>query len=286
MSGYLVDLHVHSAESSYCGHVPAHEIVSAYREAGFDGIAITDHYGGYFFDKIKELPWPEQVDRFMRGYEEAKTAAEGTGFKVYFGIEYRDRITVDDFLVFGLDRQFLLDNPDLHDIPLKEAAERIHAYGGFIIQAHPARIRYAMALGQKLFMDFRTVDMVEHMKTGETLPEVDWAERNTLIGKPSQLTSLRMCYLREPDSLDGVEVYNGNPTWAMDGYAAEKYADEHPEYVRIAASDFHSYPCGMGGTYFDHLPENDAALVRALQEKRIVDFHIGHDVHVAPVKGK
>ena len=72
----------------------------------------------------------------------------------------------------------------------------------------------------------------------------------------------------------------------MDGYAAEKYADEHPEYVRIAASDFHSYPCGMGGTYFDHLPENDAALVRALQEKRVVDFHIGHDVHVAPVKGK
>ena len=42
----------------------------------------------------------------------------------------------------------------------------------------------------------------------------------------------------------------------------------------------------MGGTYFDHLPEDDAALVRALRENRIVDFHIGHDVHVAPVKGK
>ena len=55
MSRYLMDLHVHSADSSYCGSVPAREIVNAYREAGFNGIAITDHYASFFFEKIKEV---------------------------------------------------------------------------------------------------------------------------------------------------------------------------------------------------------------------------------------
>ena len=276
MNGYLVDLHIHSHESSYCGDVPAREIVRQYREAGYHGIAITDHYGPFYFDKIKDLPWPEQVDRFMRGYEEAKAAAEGTDFKVYFGIEYRDRITVDDFLVYGLDRQFLLANPDLHNIPLQEAAERIHAYGGFIIQAHPARVRYAMAMGEKLFMGFKHVDMAAHMQTGERLPEIGWDDRNSLLGKPAQLTQLRMCYLREPQCLDGIEVYNGNPTWAQDVKAVNEYALQHPELVRLSASDYHHNGGMAGGVYFEKLPENDAELVQMLREDRIVDYKTDH----------
>ena len=55
MEGFLLDLHIHTAESSYCGKVPAREIVRAYRDAGFHGVAVTDHYSAYFFDKIKEI---------------------------------------------------------------------------------------------------------------------------------------------------------------------------------------------------------------------------------------
>ena len=276
MSGYLLDLHIHTNESSYCGDVPAQEIVRQYREAGYQGIAVTDHYGGYFFDKIIDRPWEEQVDRFMRGYEAAKAAAEGTGFKVYFGIEYRDRLSVDDFLVYGLDRQFLLDNRDLHDIPLKEAAARIHAYGGFIVQAHPARVRYAMAMGEKLFMGFKHVDMAAHMKSGEKLPEIGWEDRNSLLGKSAQLTQLRMCHLREPEVLDGIEVYNGNPTWAQDIAAVNAYAVQYPHCVRFSASDYHHNNGMAGGMYFETLPEDDAELVRMLREDRIVDYKTDH----------
>ena len=280
MEGFLLDLHIHTAESSYCGKVPAWEMVRAYRDAGFHGVAVTDHYSAYFFDKIKELPWAEQVERYMRGYEEAAAEAAGTDFKVYFGLEYRDRITVDDFLVYGVDKAFLLSNPDLHDIPLKEAAARIHAYGGVILQAHPARLIYGMAMGDKVFTGFRQANINAHIASDDRIPVIDWSERDTLIGKPAQLTCLRMCHLREADSLDGIEIYNGNHTWAQNAADVALYRAQHPEYACIAASDFHSYPNGTGGTYFSRLPESDAELVQLLKAHEITGYRTSYGIEV------
>lgn len=278
MAGYLLDLHIHTAESSLCGRVPAREMVRAYMEQGFHGVAVTDHYAYFFVDRHKDMPWADVVDCYMRGYEEAKAEAAGTDFRVYFGIEYRDRLTVDDFLIYGIDRQFLLDNPDLHDVSLREAAERVHAYGGVILQAHPARLTYAMAMGDELFEGFGQKRMNAHMRSGDPIPEISWYDRKTLIGGPAQLTKLRMCTLREADVLDGIEIYNGNHSWAQDMDMVAQYRKEHPEYACIAASDFHSMPCGYGGTYFDHLPEDDRALVRALKEKKMTGWHTSYSV--------
>lgn len=276
MERYLVDLHIHTSETSGCGRVPGREVVRAYREKGYSGIAITDHYGGFYFDTMRDLPWEEQVSRYMRGYEEALAEAKETDFRVYFGIEYRDRITDDDFLFFGIDRAFLLANPDLHDVSVKEAAARVHAYSGVVFQAHPARVRYAMAMGDELFMGFQHKFMAAHMRTGEQLPEIDWAERETLIGKPRQLTKLRVCNLREPESLDGIEVFNGNHTWALDPERTAQYLRDYPHFIRLSASDFHSYPAGMGGVYFDTLPKDDKELTAMLKEDRIVDYRTSH----------
>ena len=41
---YLYDLHVHSSECSKCAHSTLVEMVKAYKEAGFAGFAITNHF--------------------------------------------------------------------------------------------------------------------------------------------------------------------------------------------------------------------------------------------------
>ena len=69
------DLHVHTAEISPCGRVPAAEMVRRYHEAGYAGCFITDHLSRYGLPEDIDKPWPQVVEAFLRGYELAR--AEG-----------------------------------------------------------------------------------------------------------------------------------------------------------------------------------------------------------------
>ena len=40
----LLDTHVHTCQVSPCGKVPAKEMIELYKEAGYGGVIITDHY--------------------------------------------------------------------------------------------------------------------------------------------------------------------------------------------------------------------------------------------------
>ena len=40
----LLDTHVHTSQVSPCGKVPAEEMIELYKEAGYGGVIITDHY--------------------------------------------------------------------------------------------------------------------------------------------------------------------------------------------------------------------------------------------------
>ena len=42
-------------------------------------------------------------------------------------------------LCYGIDLDFLLDNPDIPELDLEQFAVRVHEYGGLLIQAHPYR---------------------------------------------------------------------------------------------------------------------------------------------------
>ena len=44
MAIYKYDIHTHTSEVSPCGKVEAEKVVELYKEAGYTGIVITDHY--------------------------------------------------------------------------------------------------------------------------------------------------------------------------------------------------------------------------------------------------
>jgi len=52
MAIYKYDTHVHTKEVSPCGKVPAIEVVKLYKDAGYHGIVITDHYCDSFFESL------------------------------------------------------------------------------------------------------------------------------------------------------------------------------------------------------------------------------------------
>ena len=50
MTIYKYDIHTHTSEVSPCGKVEAEKVVELYKEAGYTGIVITDHYYEGFFE--------------------------------------------------------------------------------------------------------------------------------------------------------------------------------------------------------------------------------------------
>lgn len=137
INGYLYETHMHTSEGSACGMNSGAEMVRAYAEAGYTGIIVTDHffYGNTAVDRT--LPWNEWVERYCLGYEHAKEEGEKLGLQVFFGWESGYRGT--EFLVYGLDGQWLLAHPEIRDATVEEQYGMVHAGGGIVVQAHPYR---------------------------------------------------------------------------------------------------------------------------------------------------
>ena len=137
---YIYEVHLHTDESSVCGRTPAREYIPYYMDQGYDGIVVTDHFTGnpsYVPDRT--APWKQQVDEYCRGYEEALNEGVRRGFKVFFGIE--QQFANDECLIYGPDKQWLLDHPDAPHWSRRRWFDEINAIDGCIVLAHPFRVR-------------------------------------------------------------------------------------------------------------------------------------------------
>lgn len=137
MKEFKFDAHVHTSESSACACTTGAEIAEAYKNAGYSGIVITDHFFNGNTSIPSDLPWKERVEMFCKGYENAKRRGDEIGLTVLFGWEYAYENS--DFLTYGLDREWLLKHPEVLDLPVWQYAELVHQWGGFIVHAHPFR---------------------------------------------------------------------------------------------------------------------------------------------------
>jgi hypothetical protein len=137
--GYLYETHMHTCLASACGKSTGKEHVRRYRDLGFTGIIITDHFFGGNCAVPRHLPWDEKIRLFCAGFEDAWEEGQKVGLDVFFGWEqgYGD----DEYLVYGLDKQWLLDHPEIEKCSRARQLALVHEGGGAVIQAHPFRMR-------------------------------------------------------------------------------------------------------------------------------------------------
>lgn len=136
---YIYETHLHTVEGSACGKSHGEDYLKAYQDLGYAGIIVTDHFFNGNCAVDRRLPWKERVEQFCRGYELTKEAGDKIGFPVFFGWE--DCFDKDEYLIYGLDKQWLLDHPDMLEWDHVEHYHKIHEAGGLVIQAHPFRER-------------------------------------------------------------------------------------------------------------------------------------------------
>ena len=158
---YLYETHLHTCQGSACGISKGCEYPKLYQDLGYDGLFVTDH----FFQGNCAAPrtgvWKDRVDAYMAGYLDALNTGEKIGFKVFFGIE--QNYSGDEYLLYGIDRDFLLDNPDIEHVSRDTLFERVHAYGGCVVQAHPFRERGYIS---KMHFQLDGIDAVEAVNMG------------------------------------------------------------------------------------------------------------------------
>ncbi len=136
---YTYETHLHTCRASLCGKSEGSEHVRYYKELGYTGIFVTDHFFGGNTAVPRDLPWKERVDWFCSGYEEALIAGQKMGLDVFFAWE--QNYEGDEYLIYGPDKEWLLEHPDIEHWSRTRQLEEVHKAGGAVIQAHPFRSR-------------------------------------------------------------------------------------------------------------------------------------------------
>ena len=136
---YLYETHLHTMEGSACSSTPAADYIEYMMELGYSGIIVTDHFFNGNSCISKTLPWKDRIEQYCAGYEHALAAAEGLDFNVMFGVEYN--FQGDEYLLYGVDKNWLLENKDIMEKSRKEVYDLVHQAGGMMIHAHPYRER-------------------------------------------------------------------------------------------------------------------------------------------------
>ena len=134
---YLYETHLHTREGSACGISRAREYIGKYLDLGYTGIIVTDHFFRGNCRADRNLPWNKWVPEFCRGYEAAREEGERRGLDVFFGWE--ETVDGNDFLVYGLDKAWLLEHPEAAEWTRKKQFNEVRRNGGCVVLAHPFR---------------------------------------------------------------------------------------------------------------------------------------------------
>lgn len=169
---YRYETHLHTCQGSRCGVSTGAEHARYYKDIGYQGIFVTDHFFGGNTAVPHYGPWKDRINMFCSGFEDAWNEGQKIGLDVFFGWE--QTFEGDDYLVYGLDKQFMLDHPEMEHWSRKEQYEQVHAAGGCVVQAHPFRMRgYILAI----HLGDRLADGVEVANAGNTPAQDAYAWR-------------------------------------------------------------------------------------------------------------
>ena len=134
---YKTELHCHTAEASTCAHEIAAATVEKYIRHGYTTLVLTNHFTHGEME-AHGLTYREELDRVWNAYLKAREAA-GDRLNVLFAVELCLMGARNDYLMFGVTRDFLLDHEDIFSMRLGKVHDLCLDNGILLIQAHPMR---------------------------------------------------------------------------------------------------------------------------------------------------
>ncbi len=134
---YKYETHLHTSPVSACGRASVRETLEFYKEMGYDGVFITNH----FLDGNIAIDWntpvKEKLDFYFSDYEEGVKIGGEIGIKVFMGVEMSYGGT--DFLVYGLSKEWYYEHTDILNERKSRQLPFMMSEGALVVQAHPFR---------------------------------------------------------------------------------------------------------------------------------------------------
>ena len=135
---YKYETHLHTAPVSHCAKAGVEESLAFYKEMGYDGVFVTNHFlDGNMNRDHKAAPYEEAIRFYFSDYEKALEIGKKIGIKVFVGVELSYKGT--DFLIYGLDKAWYLAHPEIMEMKKSEELSLMMESGALVIQAHPFR---------------------------------------------------------------------------------------------------------------------------------------------------
>ncbi len=129
------ELHAHTSPASGCSDIPFDIIPGIYKDKGFSALTITNH----FIPKDTNLNKYDYIEYYMNDFLKAKKIGEELGINVIFGVEYRLFENVNDYLIYGVDKNDLEELFDRAESTIEDFYAAFKNDKRVIIQAHPMR---------------------------------------------------------------------------------------------------------------------------------------------------
>ncbi len=153
---YKYELHSHTAECDPHAGIGGAELVKLYKEAGYSGMVITDHYIRSFAkwfaeENMASATHEEYIKRWLKGFYAAKEAAEGTDFAVLAGAEVAFDGQINHYLIYGVDESFFYHAPLLNKCQTIDELTALLPDGALVVQAHPFRKNMTICDPKALF---------------------------------------------------------------------------------------------------------------------------------------
>jgi len=134
---YRYETHLHTSPVSRCARAGVRETLEFYKQMGYDGVFITNHFLDGNVNINEPMTYEEKINFYCSDYEEALRLAPEIGIKVFFGVELSYLGT--DFLIYGLDKAWYLAHPEIMEMKKSEELPFMMAEGALVVQAHPYR---------------------------------------------------------------------------------------------------------------------------------------------------
>ena len=135
---YRYETHLHTAPVSKCATADVENNLRFYKDQGYQGVFITDHFLNGNLNMENSEDYKKRVEFYYSSYEEAKELSDKIGIDVFTGVELSYKGT--DFLVYGLDKAWFLENRHWQDMKISELLLFLKESSALVIQAHPFRM--------------------------------------------------------------------------------------------------------------------------------------------------
>lgn len=211
MKLFQFETHCHTAESSPCGILTGAEVAEGMKQAGYAGTFITDHFYSRFFKKrgIENADWQVQANEYLAGYRAAKKRGEQLGIKVFLGLEAQPEDSPFEFLVYGPDEQFIIDNGPFYNLSTPDFYSFMHENGFLVFQAHPYRFGLSPE-NPKYFDGIEIVNSQPRNQSRNKLALAFAASNNTLTiagGDVHMKGDIGRCGIMLPDSINSTKDF-------------------------------------------------------------------------------